>query len=62
MNVDLYIASPSKWLGASKYDTTPLCETCRGAVFCKKICKYRNTTIKEFLDERGVSYGKEDKR
>lgn len=60
MAVDLYVASPTKWMSAKNYDTTLLCETCRSFVFCKKICKYRNTTIKEFLDERGVSYGKKD--
>lgn len=59
--VDLYAASPNKWIDAKNWETTLVCETCRSFVFCKKICKYHNTTIKEFLDERGISYGNKNK-
>ena len=58
MGVNLFSLSPSKHAVAAVKGDKKRCSSCVEFVFCKKICKYRNSTIDEVLNDWRVKYGK----
>lgn len=57
MGVNLFNLSPMKYAVAAAKGDKKRCSSCNEFVFCKKICKYRNSTIDEVLAERRVKNG-----
>ena len=58
MGVNLFNLSPSKYVVAAFKGDDKRCSSCSvNSVFCKKICKHRNSTVDEVLLERRVKNG-----